>query len=226
MHNALKLIWILQLLGEINPTQALTWPLFGAMSCRGRTARSAMESRHAVLRRVLGGVVVATGSPTWRGSFPVQPAWGEETHAEELVRLIGEARRQLDPVDDMITGCKWDAIRNVIKTAPLANLKGVILELSRQPSLEEDAGAILGMREDFLGHLQFLDTFAYNNVFIGEDRQILGTKVDFDVPRSGEGKGSFLVLTLCWSKRKSSQGEKDFYPRFQVNLILGGGYIP
>lgn len=44
----------------------------------------------------------------------------------------------------------------------------------------------LGMRQDVLDHLQYLDSFSYNNVFVGEERQILGTKIDFETPRMGE----------------------------------------
>ena len=39
------------------------------------------------------------------------------------VRLVSAARRQLDPVDQMITDAKWDSIRTTIKTAPLAEIK-------------------------------------------------------------------------------------------------------
>lgn len=42
------------------------------------------------------------------------------------------------------------------------------------------------MRQDVLDHIQFLDSFSYNNVFVGEERQILGTKIDYDTPRFGE----------------------------------------
>lgn len=38
-------------------------------------------------------------------------------------RLVSEARKQLDPVDQLISDAKWDAIRNIIKTSPLADIK-------------------------------------------------------------------------------------------------------
>lgn len=34
-----------------------------------------------------------------------------------------EARRQLDPVDNLISEAKWDAIRNIIKTYPLGDMR-------------------------------------------------------------------------------------------------------
>lgn len=39
------------------------------------------------------------------------------------VGLLEAARKQLDPVDKMIDDAKWDAIRNIIKTSPLADVK-------------------------------------------------------------------------------------------------------
>ncbi|CAM9631312.1 unnamed protein product [Ectocarpus sp. 8 AP-2014] len=101
---------------------------------------------------------------------------------EDLVRLLREARTQLDPVDQMIEDAKWDGIRNIIKTSPLADVKNVIAELARQ-SDEDDSALLLGLRQDVLDHVQYLDSFSYNNVFVGEERQILGTKIDFDTPR-------------------------------------------
>lgn len=41
----------------------------------------------------------------------------------EQVRLLGEAKKQLDPVDKLIEDAKWDAIRNIVKTSPLADVK-------------------------------------------------------------------------------------------------------
>lgn len=45
-----------------------------------------------------------------------------------------------------------------------------------------------------LDHVQYLDSFSYNNVFIGEERRILGTKIDFDTPRLGESGGNDFVF--------------------------------
>lgn len=39
------------------------------------------------------------------------------------IRLVSDARRQLDPVDKLITDAKWDSIRTIIKTPPLAEIK-------------------------------------------------------------------------------------------------------
>lgn len=48
---------------------------------------------------------------------------------------------------------------------------------------EELRGPVVGLREDLVSAIRLLDTSVYSNVFVGEDREILGTKVDFDVPR-------------------------------------------
>lgn len=43
--------------------------------------------------------------------------------------------------------------------------------------------AVLGTSEELQTALKLLDGAVYGNVFIGEDRQILGTKIDYDTPR-------------------------------------------
>eukprot|EP00904_Undaria_pinnatifida_P006890 jgi/Undpi1/3330/HiC_scaffold_15.g06703.m1 len=111
----------------------------------------------------------------------VSPSTAAARSTEELVRLVSAAKKQLDPVDQMITDAKWDSIRTTIKTAPLAEIKNVIAELAKQSG--DDEALLLGMRQDVLDHVQYLDSFSYNNVFIGEERRILGTKIDFDTPR-------------------------------------------
>ncbi|CAM9286526.1 unnamed protein product [Ectocarpus fasciculatus] len=115
-------------------------------------------------------------------ALKVTPCAAAVRSKEDLVRLLGEAKTQLDPVDQMIEDAKWDAIRNIIKTSPLADVKNVIAELARQ-SDEDDSALLLGLRQDVLDHVQYLDSFSYNNVFVGEERRILGTKIDFDTPR-------------------------------------------
>lgn len=80
--------------------------------------------------------------------------------------------------------------------------QNVIAELARQTDDDESA-LLLGLRQDVLDHVQYLDSFSYNNVFVGEERQILGTKVDFDTPRMGKrlGAGFSVCLRLCLSSR-------------------------
>lgn len=63
--------------------------------------------------------------------------------------------------------------------------QNVVVELAKQADDDESA-LLLGLRQDVLDHVQYLDSFSYNNVFVGEERQILGTKIDFDTPRMGE----------------------------------------
>lgn len=74
--------------------------------------------------------------------------------------------------------------------------QNVIAELARQ-SDEDDSALLLGLRQDVLDHVQYLDSFSYNNVFVGEERQILGTKIDFDTPRMGENHLCPKVEGFC-----------------------------
>lgn len=71
----------------------------------------------------------------------------------------------------------------------------MIAELARQ-SDDDESALLLGLRQEVLDHVQYLDSFSYNNVFVGEERQILGTKIDFDTPRMGMmGVKVVLVFT-------------------------------
>lgn len=63
--------------------------------------------------------------------------------------------------------------------------QNVIAELARQ-SDEDDSAYLMAMRQEVLDHLQYLDSFSYNNVFVGEERRVLGTKIDYDTPRAGK----------------------------------------
>lgn len=71
-----------------------------------------------------GGAILST--PSEKKSKPVviyactmRPSPTDPTQAG----LVRDARRQLDPVDDLITDAKWDSIRTIVKTPPLADLK-------------------------------------------------------------------------------------------------------
>lgn len=70
----------------------------------------------------------------------------------------------------------------MLAAAPVVHARAVCDELLR--SVSTDVGAVvIGLREDLLSAIRLLDTSVYSNVFVGEDRQVLGTKVDFEVPR-------------------------------------------
>ena len=91
-----------------------------------------------------------------------------------LRKQVTEARKQLDPVPDLIKAEKWDSIRAILITPPLSDCWGK--SSGSRPLLQSYAEAIgdspegdelaaLEAREDAVTHLRFLDMAAYNNVF-------------------------------------------------------------
>lgn len=95
---------------------------------------------------------------------------------------ITAARSALDACDEKITNAKWDGVRTVIASGALVSMKKTIGETAKL--LPDDLrGPYVGFGEDLLTALKLLDGAVYGNVFIGEDRQILGTKIDYDTPR-------------------------------------------
>lgn len=95
---------------------------------------------------------------------------------------LQSARDKLNEVDGLITAAKWDSVRTLLAKDPVNRTKEACNNLVASAS-NEARGAIVGLREDLMSGIQLLDTSVYSNVFVGEDREILGTKVDYDVPR-------------------------------------------
>lgn len=96
--------------------------------------------------------------------------------------MLQSARQKLDEVDALISSARWNAVRTVLAREPVSRTKEACNTLIGE-SDSSMRGAIVGLREDALSDIRLLDTAVYSNVFVGEDRQILGTKVDYDVPR-------------------------------------------
>lgn len=96
---------------------------------------------------------------------------------------LQQMRARVDDIDGLISSARWDAVRTVLATRPVVGAKDACNGLLAGAP-QDLAGAIVGLREDLLSAIRLLDTSVYANVFVGEDRQILGTKVDFDVPRT------------------------------------------
>ena len=95
-----------------------------------------------------------------------------------------DARRQLDPVPELLKSRKWDAVRAILITPPLSDCWGK----NARPLLREYASAVgdgggdelaaLEAREDAMSHLRYLDMAVYNNVFspAGGDAAVSASK--------------------------------------------------
>jgi len=85
--------------------------------------------------------------------------------------ILKEARKQLNPVPDLIKAQKWDSVRAILITPPLADCWAKTnrpLLKNYGDALSDGGGdeiAALELREDIISHLRYLDMAVYNNVF-------------------------------------------------------------
>ena len=105
--------------------------------------------------------------------------------------LLGEARAQLEACDQLISDGVWDGVRNIVKTAPLANVKNLATTYMKELDTDE-AGDLVVPREDVVQALQLLDMAVYNNVFVGEQngqgKRGAGVQIDRATPRRHVGE--------------------------------------
>ena len=114
----------------------------------------------------------------------VANAEGLPTDKKDLLALVTEARRQLDPVPNLISDGKWDSVRAILIKPPLYDCWGK----NAKPLLKNYAAAIgdangdelaaLEAREEAQSHLAYLDMAVYNNVFspAGGDAKVSASK--------------------------------------------------
>ena len=58
--------------------------------------------------------------------IPLGASAADGSDASQTLALLKEARAQLDACDGLIADGSWDAVRNIVKTPPLANSKNLI----------------------------------------------------------------------------------------------------
>jgi len=94
------------------------------------------------------------------------------TDLQEVRSLLQQASKQLEVVPQLLKDQKWDAVRVVLGTKPLSDcwnnkntplLKSYANAVGGTPTGDEFAA--LEGREELIGHLRYLDTAVYNNVF-------------------------------------------------------------
>jgi len=95
------------------------------------------------------------------------------TDLQEVRSLLQQSSKQLEVVPELIKNEKWDAVRVVLGTKPLSDcwnnkntplLKSYADAISREIPTGDEFAALEG-REELIGHLRYLDTAVYNNVF-------------------------------------------------------------
>jgi hypothetical protein len=88
----------------------------------------------------------------------------------EILEQIQTAKKQLDPVPDLIKNEQWDSVRAILLKPPLSDCwtksskKVPLLQLYAE-NVANDELAALEIKEEIQGHLRYLDMAVYNNVF-------------------------------------------------------------
>ena len=111
---------------------------------------------------IAGGASLTSALPAFADTPKLLP---------ELLLVMKEARKQLDPIPALIKAEKWDAVRAILIQPPLSDCwaKGSKTLLPNYAEAVGNAGgdelAALEAREEAITHLRFLDMAVYNNVF-------------------------------------------------------------
>lgn len=136
-------------------------------------------------RRFLIVLVTALLSPLSHSLLTPSALLAAPIPEGDALSTLQLARAACDDIDDLITNGKWDSVRTRLARPPIAQSRDVCGALAKKFAATDPdlRAAVVGLREDILSATRLLDTAVYANVFVGEDRQILGTKVDYDTPR-------------------------------------------
>lgn len=153
--------------------------LYGSQSIIDDDPDYVDDRRNMILKRrsfvqrfasTCGGISAASLSQGW--FFPSKVLASTGPDIEALVSQLKEARAQLEPVPTLIKEEKWDSVRAILITPPLADCwaktsKPLLKQYAEvQDALENgDELTALELREEALDHLRFLDMAVYNNVF-------------------------------------------------------------
>lgn len=157
--------------------------LLGSVACALR-----LESSCSLNRRTL------LASSCFATVAPLSPAWAS---ADETLALLKQARTQLEPCEGFLSEGNWDGVRNVIKTAPLANVKNLVTKFIREQG--EEAEDLVAQREDLVQALSMLDMTTYNNVFVSEElgmgKKGAGVKIDRATVQASNSLAHHLTFT-------------------------------
>ena len=123
--------------------------------------------RAAIERLALGGATLLSGIDTW----PRLASAAATPDFSGLLSQIQQARKQLEPIPQLIQDEKWDSVRAILIEPPLADCWAKTSRplLNKYAEALGDSGgdelAALEAREELVSHLRYLDMAVYNNVF-------------------------------------------------------------
>jgi len=122
-----------------------------------------IERRSFFQMASVGAAILMLNQSSYAATFP---------KLETIRSQVVEARKQLDPVPQLIKEEKWDSIRAILITPPLSDCWSKTSKLLTSYATaigneipDGDELAALELKEDALDHLRFLDMAVYNNVF-------------------------------------------------------------
>jgi len=145
--------------------------------CLGRSTASddsvPIRDRRCALERALAVVAAASTPPFWMAPNQALAA-AAMTSLDKLLDDLKKARKQMEPIPDLIKKEQWDSVRAILITPPLSDLwtksarpRSFLKEYADAVG-DNPAGdelAVLEAKEDVQSHLRYLDMAVYNNVF-------------------------------------------------------------
>lgn len=128
---------------------------------RVMTALGVSSRRHVLEHACLFGVV----------ALLPQTSYAAPPSLTDTLASIQQARKQMELVPSLIQQEKWDAVRAILITPPLADCWAKTSRplLKNYADQVGDSGgdelAAMELKEDLISHLRYLDMAVYNNVF-------------------------------------------------------------
>lgn len=142
-----------------------------------------LQTRRAFIRSLASFLALSLSARLERGQAKTTTTTETpRTATKSPLQTLQQIRTRVDDIDPLITAAKWDSVRTVLAKQPVVSARDACNALLTGAN-DDLRGAVAGLREDLESAIRLLDTSVYSNVFVGEDREILGVRVDFDVPR-------------------------------------------
>jgi hypothetical protein len=140
-------------------------------SRKGSCPKQAVTTLNVASRRhVLEQSTACLLGVTVTGLLP-QAGWASSSSLSDSLQAIQQARKQMENVPNLIKEEKWDSVRAILITPPLADCWAK----TSRPLLKNyadqvgdnggDELAAIELKEDLISHLRYLDMAVYNNVF-------------------------------------------------------------
>lgn len=101
-------------------------------------------------------------------SLGIAPASAVAASQSSLIADLEASKTKLEQIPDLLEAQKWDEVRSILKTPPVAFLwnlgdsKNTLLQLAKETGDVE----LFELKEDLAYNLQMCDQLTYDNVFV------------------------------------------------------------